>query len=340
MQLSLHITIAVFLLLLFNSVVVADTEDAEIFGDVETVSIATGVERPIITAPAVASVFDAKYIRDSGARNLTDILSMVPGIHIGTSTINYAPIYSTRGFSSTANKNILIMIDGIPVDELLFGYKVLALGKIPIDIINRVEVSRGPGSALWGADAFSAVVNIITKTDVPEASTMVLSGGSYNTQNVRMFIGAEIDGVNATAAAEYSKTDGHEPAIDKDHQTLLDEQYGTDASLAPGRALTSSTELGMLLNISNEHSQLGFRAYQKELEMGIGMAASLDPFGSIENEGIEVSHKYVNDITHDFGFSSTFSLAQNNYTFDNLHFFPPGSFFNFVDGIILNEKNE
>jgi iron complex outermembrane receptor protein len=125
-----------------------------------------------------------------------------------------------------------------------------------------------------------------------------------------MSAGAEMDGVSATAAAEYSKTDGHEPPIDQDHQTLLDEQYGTDASLAPGRALTGSEELGILLNISNEHSQLGFRAYQIELEMGIVMAASLDPFGHIENEGIEMSHKYVNDITHDFGFSSTFSLAQ------------------------------
>jgi outer membrane cobalamin receptor len=68
---------------------------------------------------------------------------MVPGMHVGISTINYAPIYSTRGFSSTANKNILIMIDGVP-KELLFGYKILALGKVPIDIIDRVEVSRGP----------------------------------------------------------------------------------------------------------------------------------------------------------------------------------------------------
>jgi hypothetical protein len=50
-----------------SSPVIAEDEDASVFGDVETVSIATGMEQPIITAPAVASVFDAKYIRDSGA---------------------------------------------------------------------------------------------------------------------------------------------------------------------------------------------------------------------------------------------------------------------------------
>ncbi|MGD8914058.1 MAG: TonB-dependent receptor [Candidatus Thiodiazotropha sp.] len=339
MRYNLRRTLLSSSLLVLSSPLIALDEDASIFGDVETVSIATGMERPIITAPAVASVFDAKYIRDSGARDLTDILNMVPGIHVGVSTINYAPIYSTRGFSSTANKNILIMIDGIPKDELLFGYKILALGKVPIDIIDRVEVSRGPGSALWGADAFSAVVNIITKTKVPEDSSITISGGSYNTRNVRMFTGTNMENFDITTAFEHSKTDGHEPTIFRDKQTLLDEQLGTDASLAPGKASTDTEGAGMQINLSDEHSQLGIRAYHTNLGMGIGMTAALDPYGDIESEGIEAWYKYSDSITQDIGISSTLSYSQSNQTSENLHFFPPGAFFVFPDGVILNEEN-
>jgi iron complex outermembrane receptor protein len=264
---------------------------------------------------------------------------MVPGIHVGISTINYAPIYSTRGFNSTVNKNILIMIDGVPKDELLFGYKILALGKVPIDIIDRVEVSRGPGSALWGADAFSAVVNIITKTKVPEDSSVVISGGSYNTKNARIFTGTNFGNFDVTTAFEYSKTDGHEPTIVRDQQSLLDEQLGTDASLAPGKASTDSEETGMQINLSDEHSQLGLRAFHTNLGMGIGMTAALDPYGDIESEGIEAWYQYSDYISQDFGISSTLSYSQSNHTFDNLHFFPPGAFFVFPDGVILNEEN-
>jgi iron complex outermembrane receptor protein len=337
MRYYLHRTPLTSLLLLISSLVIADNEDASILGDVETVSIATGMERSIITAPAVASVFDAKYIRDSGARNLTDILNMVPGIHVGHST---ATVYSVRGFSSAFNRNILIMVDGTPQDDIAFSDRLFALGKIPIDIIDRVEVSRGPGSALWGSDAFSAVVNIITKSKVPEASSVAISGGSYNTRNARMFTGTNVGGFDISTAFEYSKTDGHEPTIDRDQQTLLDEQFGTNASLAPGKASTHTKDVGMHINFSNEHSHLGLRGYHVNMDMGVGMAAALDPYGNIEREGFEVLYQYGKEITQDINFDTNLSYSQSDNTLDNIHFFPPGAFGIFPNGVILNQENK
>jgi iron complex outermembrane receptor protein len=144
-----------------------------------------------------------------------------------------------------------------------------------------------------------------------------------------MFAGTNMENFDITTAFEYSKTDGHELTIVQDQQTLLDEQFGADASLAPGKATTNSEEAGMQINLSDEHSQLGLRAYHTNLGMGIGMAASLDPYGGIENEGIEALYKYSDSITQDFGVSLTFSYSQSNHAFDNLHFFPPGVFFFF-----------
>ncbi len=327
-------------LLMLSTPVKAEFEDAAIFGDIETVSIATGMERPIITAPAVASVFSAKYIKNTGAKNLADILNMVPGIHVGISTANFSPVYAARGFSSGYNRNILIMVDGIPQDDLAFSDRATAIGKIPIDIIERIEVSRGPGSSLWGADAFSAVVNIITKTRNPEVSSVTIEGGSYNTRNASVLSGTKImSDFDLVAAFEYSKTDGYRPTIDQDSQTFIDAQLGTDASLAPGKASTDSEESGAHINISDGHSRFGLRAYQLNTSMGVGLAASLDPYGNIETDGFEALYRYDNDITSDFSIGATLSYAQSDHTIDNLHFFPPGAFGVFTDGVIVNEKN-
>jgi outer membrane receptor protein involved in Fe transport len=326
-------------LLVFSLPVVAYDEESAIFGDIETVSIATGREQPIVTAPAVASVFKANDIKNSGARNLTDILNMVPGIHIGVATISYSPIYSVRGFSSAFGSNILIMVDGIPQDDLAFSSSVAALEKVPIDIIERVEVSRGPGSALWGANAFSAVVNIITKSEIPDVSKVTVSGGSYDTRNARLLTGTNLFGFDIVAAFEHSNTDGLEPTIARDQQSLLDEQLGTHASLAPGKAATGLEETGVQINLSDEHSKLGLRAYHVVKDIGIGMAASLDPFGNNENNSLDATYQYNNDINQSFSVGVNLAYSQSDNTLDNLHIFPPGAFGVFPDGVIINEEN-
>ena len=155
------------------------------FGDIETVSIATGRSQSLQTAPAVASVITAEQIRDTGARDLIDILRLVPGFYLGRTANPFDPVVAVRGFSSSYNQTVLFMLDGVPQTELVLGDRRTTLGKIPLDLIDRVEVIRGPGSALYGADAYSAVVNIITRREVPEQSQLVLGGGTHATRDVR-----------------------------------------------------------------------------------------------------------------------------------------------------------
>jgi iron complex outermembrane receptor protein len=325
----------------FSQRIVADAESMSVLGDIETVSIATGREQPIVTAPAVATIFKADDIKNSGARNLADLLNMIPGIHVGVSFIHYDPIYSVRGFTSFFNKHILFMIDGIPQEALTFGDRRISIGKIPLDIIERVEISRGPGSALWGADAFSAVVNVVTRTMKPKLTSLSISVGSFNTNNARLHSGSNFNDIDVVGALEYSKTDGHEPTIRQDQQTLLDEQYGTNASLTPDSASTGYEELGMMINLSGKNSQLGLRAYQmNNLGMGIGFTAALDPYGSIDNEGIEAIYQYEYDTNEAFNFDATLAYSQSTTYLNNIHFFPPGAFGEFPDGVILNEEHQ
>ncbi|MEJ2442990.1 MAG: TonB-dependent receptor plug domain-containing protein, partial [Exilibacterium sp.] len=144
----------------------SDDEDAllELYGDEEMISIATGQKQSIAKAPAVASVITADDILRSGATDIDDVLEMVPGLHVSRDHINYNPIYTFRGIYTSFNPQVLMLINGVPLTNLFHGDRNLMWGGMPVNGISRIEVIRGPGSAIYGADAFAGVINIITKT--------------------------------------------------------------------------------------------------------------------------------------------------------------------------------
>jgi iron complex outermembrane receptor protein len=314
-----------------------ENEFESTFGDVETVSIATGREQPIQTSPAIASVITAEDIRQTGARNLEDILKQVPGFHIGESIFQLDPVLAVRGFTSAFNQATLIMLDGVPQTQLFFGDRRITLGTIPLDMIDRVEIIRGPGSALYGADAFSAVVNVITKNGVPDQSQVTLSVGSDNTFNVRAITGKKFGDIEVIAAAEYLETDGYEPFITTDQQTLLDADFGTQASLAPGKANTHRKEFGAQLKITGDQYSLGIRTSQwRDIGMGIGAGSALDPFGSTDNTTWEATFNYRDNISKNWIIDGFIDGLLFNYQVNDWNFFPPGAFGIFSEGVVLN----
>lgn len=316
-----------------------EKEFEEVLRDPETVSIATSRPQPIRLAPAVTTVITAEDIRDTGARDLIDILRQVPGFHIGWRTNQWDPVFAVRGFNSPFNQNVLLMLDGVPQTELVLGDRRVTLGKVPLDIIERVEVMRGPGSALYGADAFSAVVNIITKKNVPEQAQIVLSGGSHETYDVRAIGGRDIGDIKIVGALEYWTTDGHEPLIEVDQQTRLDALMGTRASLAPSRANTHREEFGAHVNLAGQHASLGLRASGwRDIGMGIGAASALDPFGSVDSTTLEATFRYRRGRADNWAFEGVADGLMLNYKINDWHFFPPGAFRVFPQGVIFNNE--
>ena len=110
-------------------------------------SVASGYSQPIRTAPAVTTVITAQQIKDIGARDLYDVLRTVPGFFLGENTIQTEPIISVRGFKSAFNQTVLFLLDGIPQTNQVTGDRLGVLGDVPLDMIERVEIMRGPGSA-------------------------------------------------------------------------------------------------------------------------------------------------------------------------------------------------
>ncbi|MES1204433.1 MAG: TonB-dependent receptor, partial [Pseudomonadota bacterium] len=124
-------------------------------------------------SPAVVTVISGEDIRASGARDLVDILQMVPGYFMGVDTLGVVgPGF--RGLWGYEGK-ILLMMDGKEMNELLFSTVQLG-NEFPVELIERVEVVRGPGSVIYGGNAELSVINVVTRglqggTDLTVAGT-------------------------------------------------------------------------------------------------------------------------------------------------------------------------
>jgi outer membrane receptor for ferrienterochelin and colicins len=126
------------------------------------VSIASGTTKPLKLAPAVTSVITAKDIVRIGATRLDQILETVPGFHVTPSGTFFTPIWSICVIHTSVNPEVLLLVNGVPFTSNYVGNRGF-LYRMPVSMISRAEVIRGPGSALYGADAYSGVVNVITK---------------------------------------------------------------------------------------------------------------------------------------------------------------------------------
>ena len=186
---------------------------ASFFGDEEFISIATGLAQPISKAPSVASVITAKEIVQIGAIDIDDILETVPGLHVSRNT-GYTPVYSFRGIQTATNPQVLMLINGIPLTNLFHGDRNLAWGGMPVEAISRIEIIRGPGSAIYGADAFAGVINIMTKTSPEVNSTSTgLRYGTSNSKSYWLQTGGSIGKLGYMAIVEGRKTDGSNEII-------------------------------------------------------------------------------------------------------------------------------
>jgi len=128
----------------------------------ELANIAAGHPQSTCKAPSTVSVISAERIRDMGARTVLDALRLVPGLITGMD-IQGIPIVSLRGVYSPGSERILFLLDGIPVNNNLIGSGTLFFADLSVDKIERIEIIRGPGSVLYGSEAFTGVINIILK---------------------------------------------------------------------------------------------------------------------------------------------------------------------------------
>ncbi len=268
------------------------------FGDEEMISIATGKKQPVSKAPAVTTVVTADDIKAIGATDLDEILETVPGLHVARNNQFYSPIYAVRGVFSQANPQVLVLINGISITNLFAGDRNLVWGGMPVEAIQRVEIIRGPGSAVYGADAFAGVINIITKPSEDLAGTEIGGRrGSFDTWDGWLLHGGTYKGFEVAAMLEYHDTDGQRENVEADAQTLFDNIFGSNASLAPGPVNVQRENIDARLDIHRKNWRLraGLQRRQ-DIGTGVGVAEALDPDGRFNSERWNVDLTYHNPL--------------------------------------------
>lgn len=137
--------------------------------DLMKIKIASNKEQTLEEAPSVVSVITKKDIEAYGCRDISDILRLVPGFEFGIDVFSIVGL-SFRGIWVHEGKS-LIMLNGLTLNDWGFG-NYNFIGTVPASLIERVEIIRGPGSALYGGFAEVCVINIIT---APQKSTNSIS---------------------------------------------------------------------------------------------------------------------------------------------------------------------
>jgi iron complex outermembrane receptor protein len=143
--------------------------------NVEVTSVSKTAE-PLSRTAAAIFVITQEDIRRSGANNIPDLLRMVPGMDVAQIDSNTWAI-SARGLNGQFSNELLVLLDGRNLYTPTFGGVFWDVADVPLEDIDRIEVIRGPGGSLWGANAVDGVVNIITKKTADTLGAMVVAGG-------------------------------------------------------------------------------------------------------------------------------------------------------------------
>jgi len=143
--------------------------------DVEVTSVSKKAEKAS-QAPAAIYVITQEDIRRSGLQSVPELLRMVPGIQVAQSGSSDWNVTS-RGFNGQFANDLLVLIDGRAVYSPVFSGVQWDVQNMMLENIERIEVIRGPGATLWGANAVNGVINIITKNAKDTQGTMLTAAG-------------------------------------------------------------------------------------------------------------------------------------------------------------------
>ncbi len=203
-------------------------------------------EEPRFRTPAAIQVITAEDMRRSGATSIPEALRLVPGLHVARINSSQWAI-GIRGFTSRLARSQLALMDGRSLYTPLFAGTYWEVQDTILEDIERVEVVRGPGGTLWGANAVNGIVNIITK-EARDTQGVFVSAGGGNEE--RAFVNARYGGKVGEAGhyrvyGKYFKRDAefHADGDDFDAWHLAQGGFRTDWKLRGDDRLTVQGDL-------------------------------------------------------------------------------------------------
>lgn len=256
----------------------AQSTEAAWLGGNDEVSIATRHETAIAKAPSIITVITAEEIKNAGYRTFIEILGTVPGFEILKMVDMGHSIPAVRGVRSESR--VRIMMNGHLALNPVRGGIFEMFDQFPVENIKRIEIIRGPGSAVYGENAFLAVINIITFDAKDIDGVRVISGyGSFDTYDENILFGKTFGKLDISGMVRYRQTDGFDGIIKSDNQTVADNALSSlgyaPASLAPGSVRDGRQEYDMELKA--QHDDFYFNGWysNKRYDFFVGTAQAL-----------------------------------------------------------------
>ncbi|MCF8131299.1 MAG: TonB-dependent receptor [Deltaproteobacteria bacterium] len=281
------------------------------------------IPQRIEKAPGSIYVVTDKEIRDMGARYLSDVLETVPAWYAHQNyTAGKMP--SARGVTGYNGNQILFMVNSQiwnnPWDGSASGF----LG-LDLDNVKRIEFVTGPGSALYGSGAMAGIVNVITKDgkDV-DGLQLTARGGSYNTWEGNALFGKEIEGLEMAAYLDYYDTDGFRGRVNEDQQSLLDQRWGTQGSLAPGDIRGDEDRIDAQLTLKYKSFKFDGKYFGRKCDTRLGFRPILDNMSQLDSGQYYLNLSYEETVTE--GLNILTKVYRNQYSDDStFQIYPKGS---------------
>lgn len=275
------------------------------------------------TASSVTVITD-KEIRQMGARNLADVLQTIPGMNC---YYHYTGTYGvfTRGLLDTGSARLLIMINSHSLNENFTGGATWTHDTLMLDNVKRIEVIRGPASALYGANAFAGVINLITKDgeDV-DGWELTTRGGSFDTQQYNLLYGKTFNDLDILFNYNYFNTHGFNGHVNEDLQTSLDRVFFTHASLAPGRMKSDDEKYDASLNVKYKGFKLDWKYVDRERSSPVGITPVLNNKSIASLVDYYLNLSYETTLWEGFDILGKVYRNHNGYKPD-YQLYPPGT---------------
>ncbi len=268
------------------------------------VSVASKRDENIYDAPGVVSVMTDTDIERFGANSLSDVIARFPNVYKWGSEVFRNNTTSIRGQTLThVDNTVLLLLNGRPMRESFGGGLNLAIYEsFPVEAIKRIEMIRGPGSVLYGSNAFSGVINIITKSpaDGGENYQVSSSYGSFNTQAYQVAMTKQIGEVGTVFSLSSRNEDGWNFAFTDAAGNHGEEKHGNDTH----GVFIQSKYKGLTLT--------GFVGYSRYDELDTGMTL---PASQRLHQRHFVDAQYEHQLSERWG--TTLNLTFNNWESQN-----------------------
>lgn len=308
--------VAALLLGVAPAALAAGVDESQLFQDIPSVYGASKHDQKLTDAPASVSIVSADEIARYGYRTLADLLRTIPGFYVSYDR-NYSYI-GARGFGRAGdyNSRVLVLIDGMRFNDNVYDGALIGNEFIlDMELIDRVEIIRGPSSSLYGTSAVFGVVNVITKRGRDYRGTQAAaSTGSFNSDKLRVTGGDKVsDDLELLVSGSAYVSHGHDvlryPGLGSAH----------DADRENAQRLYARANSG------DFNLQAGFVARTKQIPTGVYDTVLDDPRNQTRDASWFVDWRLTHELSRDS--ELTARLSYSAYEFEGRYAidFPPVS---------------